>query len=274
MRTTDQSAVAPGASQDTIVEFFNRRAAAYDQEYQDETPGGYALRIRRRKVMDLFDQPASRVLDVGCGPGVMAEEILNRGCGFWGVDPSAKMIEIARSRFPEGDRVHFTLGDALRLDQPSGFFDAVLCMGVIDSLKDPRRGIREMLRVLRPGGTLILTVTNLQSPYAWWKNYVFYPAVTVWHRLRAGIGSRGLKPGRIRSGKTRALFSRRAACEVLNSEGAQVVDTVGYYYNLFISPLDELMPGVALTITKRLEEGRFAKPDWAAAGFIFKARKR
>jgi ubiquinone/menaquinone biosynthesis C-methylase UbiE len=273
MQDTGQPVVVSGNPKDPIVEFFNRRAADYDREYHDETPGGYALRMRRKKVLDLFDQPAGKVLDVGCGPGVMTQELLNRECTFWGVDPSSRMIEIARERFPENDGVHFDLGDALRLEQPTGFFDAVLCMGVIDSLKEPRQGIREMLRVLRPGGTLIVTVTNLQSPYAWWKNYVFYPAVTRWHSLRVRAGSNGLKAGRIRSGSTRALFSRRTSCEVLRSEGAEVLQVMGYYYNLFISPLDELMPRLALAATRRLEEGKWQKPDWTAAGFILKAKK-
>jgi ubiquinone/menaquinone biosynthesis C-methylase UbiE len=273
MPQTGQSEVASGSPKNPIVEFFDRRAVDYDREYDDETPGGYALRIRRKKVLGLFDQPGGKVLDVGCGPGVMTQVLLDRGCAFWGVDPSSKMIEIARARFPDDERVHFALGDAQNLTQPSGFFDAVLCMGVIDSLKDPRQGIGEMLRVLRPGGTLIWTVTNLHSPYAWWKNFMFYPAVTAWQTLRAGVGLRGGKPSRIRSGSTRALFSRQATCNMAQSEGAEVLNTLGYYYNIFLSPLDEIMPATALAATKWMEEGRWNPPDFAAAGFIFKARK-
>src|SRR5438270_10738699 len=98
---------------DPVVEFFDRRAADYDQEYDHESVGGYALRSRRSKVMGLFDQPWGRVLDVGCGPGVMVPELLKQGCRFVGVDPSQKMIEIGRSRFAGCDRVEFFTGDAL-----------------------------------------------------------------------------------------------------------------------------------------------------------------
>jgi hypothetical protein len=130
-----------------------------------------------------------------------------------------------------------------------------------------------MLRVLRPGGSLILTITNRHSPYAWWKNYIFYRAVTVWHDWRARRGDPTLNPGRRRSGKTRALYSRRSAHDLLTSEGSIIEATVGYYYNLFISPLDEVMPLVALSMTQKLEERGRALPDWMAAGFIIKARK-
>ncbi len=257
-------------SSDPIVDFFDRRAADYDREYDQLTPGGYALRIRRKKVLDLFDRPGGKVLDVGCGPAVMTRELLARGCEFWGVDPSSKMIEICRNRFSGDDRVHFLQGDALNLDLPNGLFDAVLCMGVIDSLKDGRRGIHEMLRVLKPGGTLILTFTNLCSPYAWWKNYVFYPLVAQWQEWRTRWGAQN--PAR-RSADRRALYSRRRACGMLELEGAQVLQIMNYYYNLALAPVDEIAPAAALWLTRALEEGPLPKPSWAAAGLIVKARK-
>jgi ubiquinone/menaquinone biosynthesis C-methylase UbiE len=269
MRRTN-SAVAPD---DPIVEFFDRRAADYDREYADETPGGYALRERRRKVLELFDQPGGRVLDVGCGPGVMARETVSRGCHFWGVDPSSRMIDVARSHFGEDDRVRFLMGDAERLQFADNSFDAVLCMGVMDSLRNGQRAVGEMVRVLRTGGTLIVTVTNLYSPYAWWKNYAFYPAVAVWHRFRARLGDSTITPGRLRSGRFRALYSRRTARDLLESRGTQVLKIVPYYYNVFLSPLDELMPGAALRVMKHLEERVWARPEWVAVGWILKAKK-
>jgi ubiquinone/menaquinone biosynthesis C-methylase UbiE len=262
-----------GGSADPIVEFFDRRAADYDREYAEDTPGGYALRVRRKKVLGLFDQPDGRVLDVGCGPGVMTQEMLNRGCSFWGVDPSSKMIEIARSRFRENEQTRFLQGEASRLQFAENVFDAVLCMGVIDSVPDVRLAIREMVRVLKPGGTLILTVANLLSPYAWWKNYAFHPTVAAWHRLRVRLGDPTMTPERIRSGGQRALYTSGEAHALVESSGATVLRTVPYCFNVFISPLDELMPRAALRVTRRLEEGKWAPPDWIAAGLILKARK-
>jgi len=221
----------------------------------------------------LFDRPGGRILDVGCGPGMMAPAMISRGCDFWGVDPSPKMIEICRSRFAENDRIHFLSGDAIRLGLPDRFFDAVLCMGVIDALRDRHRAVREMLRVLKPGGTLIVTFTNFRSPYAWWRNFVFYPAVSMWHALRARMGDQTLKAARKLGGRTRALYSQPTAEQLLESEGAKVIQTVSHYFNVFLSPLDEIMPSIALSVTKKLEEGVLPRPDWIAAGLIVKARK-
>ena len=254
-----------------IVDFFDQRAAEYDREYAEQSPAGYALRVRRRKVLELFDQPGGTVLDVGCGPAVMAAEILERGCRFHGVDPSGKMIDIGRSRFGGDDRVTLRQGDAGRLDFPDHSFDSVLCMGVIDSVPDGPGAIREMVRVLKPGGTLILTFTNLLNPYAWWKNYVFYPAVEAWHRLRTAAGDPTINRGRVRSGNLRALYSRRRGERLVTAAGARVLEVVPYYFNPFISPLDEIAPRLALRATARLEER--GGPEWLAAGLILKARK-
>lgn len=85
------TAGAPVAnSGDPVVRFFDSRARNYNREYEDETPAGYALRIRREKVMSLFDQRGGRVLDVGCGPGIMAAETIQRGCEFWVWIPRAE----------------------------------------------------------------------------------------------------------------------------------------------------------------------------------------
>jgi ubiquinone/menaquinone biosynthesis C-methylase UbiE len=272
LQGTDRTADIPQKQVDPVVEFFNKRAPDYDREYAGQTPGGFALRVRREKVMDLFDQPNGRVLDVGCGPGVMVEPILGRGCTFSGVDPSTQMIEIARGRFPEGPRVNFQCAGALQLPFADGHFDAVLCMGVIDALQDRPAAMREMLRVLKPNGTLIITFANLHSPYAWWKGYLFYPMVEVWHGVLARLRGSALA-GRRAAGKTRTLYSVGKAGQALVSQGAAILQTVGYYYNPLLSPLDEMMPSLAFAATKKLEERANGKPNWLAAGFIVKAKK-
>jgi ubiquinone/menaquinone biosynthesis C-methylase UbiE len=200
-----RNAGSPRAPSDRIIDFFDRRAPEYDREYGEQTPAGYALRVRRRKVLELFDRPDGNVLDVGCGPGVMAEQMLARRCRFWGIDPSENMIGIARARFRDRADARFLLGDATGLPFTDAFFDAVLCMGVIDSVLDGDRAVHEMVRVLKPGGTLILSVPNLLSPYAWWKNYGYYPALAMWHRLRARLGDPRMLAGGMRDCPRRTL---------------------------------------------------------------------
>jgi ubiquinone/menaquinone biosynthesis C-methylase UbiE len=267
------SGASAAASGDPVVRFFDARARNYDREYEHETPAGYALRIRREKVMRLFDQPGGKVLDVGCGPGIMAAETIQRGCAFWGVDPSSGMISICRDRFAGERRANFIAGDATSLPLANGFFDAVICMGVIDALRDRPRAVREMLRVLRPGGTLLLTFTNSRSPYSWWKKDVFYPLVSKYHAVKATVEGRSGAAVMQLGGSTRTLYSERAACRLIESLGAKVIETAPYHFNLFLSPLDEMMPRLALSAAQRLERSADSLPGWMAFGFIVKARK-
>jgi ubiquinone/menaquinone biosynthesis C-methylase UbiE len=253
--------------------FFDERADAYDREYNDQTTGGYSLRIRREKVLRFFDQPGGKVLDVGCGPAVMAQEIAARGCEFWGVDPAEKMLDICRRRVGGRSDMHFELGYATQLAFPDQFFDAVLCMGVIDAVEDRSKAVREMLRVLKPGGTLIITFTNVASPYSWWKRYVFYDAVTAFHAVRRFFSPRRARVTLPPNPRGRSLYTVRRAHGLLKSEGAEVLATQGYYFNIFLAPLDELFPSLAVRVTRKLEEGRWPRPEWIAAGWIIKARK-
>ena len=263
---------ATDAQRDVGVEFFNQSAEEYSRKYDEDSPAGYALRVRQQRVLELFDQAGGKVLDVGCGPGLMMRPILERGCSFWGVDPSPRMIGIARKLCKQNERVQFSSGDAMHLEFPDGLFDAVLCMGVIDALRDRRQAIREMLRVLKPGGTLIVSFTNLYSPYSWWKLYVFYPAVAAWRRINKASTERK-EQGLWSHMKTRKLFSEAAAQQLLVSEGAGIIESVGYNYNILLSPFDEIRPATALRVARRLEKSRTRMLRWLATGWLVKARK-
>jgi SAM-dependent methyltransferase len=96
-----------------------------------------------------------RVLDVACGPGVVAEAAASRGAVTIGVDFSPEMITIARARCPE---VEFQRGDAQKLAFENGRFDAVLMNFGILHLPHPERAFAEAARVLRDGGRYAFTV--------------------------------------------------------------------------------------------------------------------
>lgn len=95
---------------------------------------------------------ARRVLDVGCGTGVITEEIAARTRGrVVGLDLNAAFL-----RLREGNGATYTLGDAHRLPFASRAFDVTICHFVLMWLGDPRRGLAEMVRVTRPGGWVLL----------------------------------------------------------------------------------------------------------------------
>jgi ubiquinone/menaquinone biosynthesis C-methylase UbiE len=97
---------------------------------------------------------AERVLDVGCGTGVVTEELAARTQGqVIAVDVDAVMIAAARAR---GRRAEYRVGDARQLDFPDRYFDVVACHFLLMWVGDPVWAVREMARVTRPGGAVLV----------------------------------------------------------------------------------------------------------------------
>lgn len=100
--------------------------------------------------------PGLRVLDVACGTGVLTQEIVQRTGreGYVvGLDPNPGMLAVAREH---GRGVEWVRGVAEALPFPDGGFDRVLCQFGLMLFADPQQALKEMLRVLIPGGQLVL----------------------------------------------------------------------------------------------------------------------
>ena len=110
------------------------------------------------KYVDLVGVGAGdRVLDVGCGPGVLTEPLVER-CGadaVAAVDPSPSFVDAMRVRFPGLD---VRRGTAEELPYPDDSFDAALAQLVVHFMDDPVAGLREMGRVTREGGVVSASV--------------------------------------------------------------------------------------------------------------------
>jgi SAM-dependent methyltransferase len=102
----------------------------------------------------------SRVLDAGCGDGNVALEAARRGAAVTGVDLAPAQLARAAERSPDVDWV---AGDVEELADPDGSYDAVLSGYGAALAPRPRRAARELLRVLRPGGTLVLAAPAPRS---------------------------------------------------------------------------------------------------------------
>lgn len=126
----------------------------------------------------LQPEPGWRWLDVGCGNGAFTELLLDR-CGparVSGIDPSEAQLAYARSRF-EGRTVELRQADAMALPFESDAFDAAVMPLVIFFVPDPAVGVAEMVRVVRPDGTV--------CAYAWDMPGQAFPYAVVMEELRA-----------------------------------------------------------------------------------------
>lgn len=109
-----------------------------------------------------YVEKGDKILDLGCGNGRLFELFGSKDkITYSGVDSSKNLIEIAKKKYPRGD---FSVGSGLDLNYPNGSFDIIFSLAVMHHLpgKDQRaKFLSEAFRVLRHGGTMILTVWDL-----------------------------------------------------------------------------------------------------------------
>ncbi len=135
--------------------FFNELAADWDQRFY--TPG---LKERLSQLVANFRlRPASLLLDVGGGTGGIIPYLL-QAVGpegrIWSIDFAEKMIEIGKKKFASEARVSFDLASVESLPFAHEFFDYVVCFGSFPHFEDKERALKEMHRVLKKEGTLLI----------------------------------------------------------------------------------------------------------------------
>src|SRR5437870_5473495 len=105
-----------------------------------------------------------RVLEIGCGMGTDGAQFARAGADYTGVDLTEAAIELARKRFELSDlHGNFQVADAENLEFPDESFDLVYSHGVLHHTPDTARAVREIHRVLKPGGRAIVMLYHRGS---------------------------------------------------------------------------------------------------------------
>lgn len=188
-----QGAPAPVADKAAYIQdLFDTIAPGYDRMNLLMTFGQWRYwqwRLRRR--LEAIGVRGARALDVACGTGEITA-MLARAVGpaghVTGLDFSAGMLAVARQRVRRlglEDRVRLVEGDALELPFPDGSFDVVTMGFALRNVADIDRALREMARVTRPGGrVLVLELSHspwalVRVPFSWYFEKVV-PAMGRW----------------------------------------------------------------------------------------------
>lgn len=158
-----------GAGEGEGMAVIDNTRLSYDEFWRsDETVAAYQEEARRiffEEVLSVCQKYVyGKVVDIGCGSGFFLQLLAKHAahCGIYGIDFSSSSIVRCRREIPEGQ---FLLSDIYRLGCRDGVFDTVICMETLEHVERPDDALREILRVCRDGGHVIITIPNGQDDH-------------------------------------------------------------------------------------------------------------
>ncbi len=172
--------------------------------------GAVSEQLESQLILELMgDVSGCRVLDVGCGDGELALELTRRGAIVTGIDASAAMIEAAKGRAKQHNAdITFQLARAEKLPFPTQQFDVVTAITILCFVDDAAIVFREMARVLKPGGRLVIGELGKWSTWA------------AARRIRAWLGSKLWRHARFRTAKELRAHAEQVGLAVQSVRGA------------------------------------------------------
>jgi 2-polyprenyl-3-methyl-5-hydroxy-6-metoxy-1,4-benzoquinol methylase len=127
-----------------------------------ETPAGKKRWARRVKILTSRLRPECNVLELGCGTGYFTRQLAQTGARITAIDISADLLTLARQQCV-ANNVIFEIQNAYELTYGAATFDAIIGSSVLHHL-DLGKALRELRRVLRPGGWIAFTEPNMLNP--------------------------------------------------------------------------------------------------------------
>jgi ubiquinone biosynthesis O-methyltransferase len=148
----------------TSEDLFNSISAQYDDWYK--TPlGEFVDALEQRLILKhCGNLMGKRVLDIGCGTGLYSIRFANKGAHVSAVDPSKKMLDIAQEKTNHSIvPIHFIVSAAENLPFQDHSFDLIAAISSLEFVSDIDQSLREIHRVLKPGGRVVFGVLNQES---------------------------------------------------------------------------------------------------------------
>lgn len=248
-----------------VIQTFDEKAGTYARGYDGDSATAHSFKIRLQRVYELIeDRSGGTVLDVGCGPGVTVEHLVKRGFEVYGVDISKEMVTECQKQFGHLPAAHFSVGKIEALEFPDAFFDVVLCMGVVEYVDDDAVAVKEMVRVTKPGGVIVVTLPNKASPYRVWQR-------TIYRGLRTAL--RAMRGPQASTEVAHREYRVRSYLRLLGAHCLNVTAVVYYNFSVLPFPLDRLFPRLAVRASRAMERFGRGALGWLGTGFIVRAER-
>jgi ubiquinone/menaquinone biosynthesis C-methylase UbiE len=216
------------------------KAATYATKYERITRASAGFLARRELALSLAGSSPGRVLEPGCGPGVISRVLAQRDVETHGVDLSAGQLRTAAANDP---RTLYVQGNLMALPYRTGTFDTIILIGVLEYLERPDIVMREIARVLTAAGRFIVSVPNAASPVRMWTQYAYLPSTRLLKRLlRRPVAA-----------YSRRLYSLHGLVRLLDGAGLRLETSRFFDVVLAGPPLDRLLADRPPRLADRLE---------------------
>jgi len=126
--------------------------------------------ITERLFQILSPKITGTYLDIGCGTGNYTIAMANRGINFYGVEPSEKMLDMARAK---NIQVNWLLGRSEEIPANDNFFDGAIATLTVHHWTDIKKAFTEIYRVLKKGGKIVLFTATPEQMKGYWLNHCF-----------------------------------------------------------------------------------------------------
>jgi 2-polyprenyl-6-hydroxyphenyl methylase/3-demethylubiquinone-9 3-methyltransferase len=162
MSDTSVTAATPAHADRSELDKFDALAPRFWDPHGEFRPLHLLNPVRARFVAERAPLAGARVLDVGCGGGLLCEALARAGALVTGIDLAPAMIEVARLHAAEENlNIDYELADAQSLAAAApGKFDVVTCMEMLEHVPDPADTTAALAQLLRPQGALFVSTIN------------------------------------------------------------------------------------------------------------------
>ena len=258
-----------------ILKNFDELAAEWSQLYgEGNSVKNYLFIVRKKRAEGLLDRDVRaglRILDIGCGSGVMAPYFAQKGAIYLGIDISEKMIAQAKKEIGQivewQDRVLFAQGDIKDLDFPNDHFDIVIVLDVLEYIEDRETAIREIVRVARNGGSVLIAVPNKACVNQMARRWLRPIVANSFNLLNRVVG----KP--VQSGVYYHPFHPKELESLLEKYGCKKTGEAFYDLEILFYPFYRIFPGFALCVKNKVETYyRMSLRHWAS-GYMCRVKK-
>ncbi|CAK8723060.1 hypothetical protein GMJAKD_12290 [Candidatus Electrothrix aarhusensis] len=253
--------------QTTVIDYFQDQAkkGAWGSLYDATNPISYSFILRVETCLPLLTGIQNKkVLDLGCGTGVLLPHVVDNGSKYVGLDISDNMLEILKDAYRsdiEENNIDIILGDIKKIKLPSDI-DYAVGLGFIEYFSDPEKIVRKIYSSMNGNGSLILSFPNFHS-----LDFLF---LTIFAPLRYFArkitGKHTVQP-------PRNLWNKKSALELFESCGFKNVEIIYYHINILPYPFTKLFPKFVGYIGKKIEHTALSNFSLFATSFIVTGKK-